>query len=43
MRKCGLMFGLLIVVLIIASMVKQSDDSFNENVAVAIESAIKQP
>lgn len=41
MRKCGLMFGLLIIVLVIASKVTQADE--NENLVVALELQVKQP
>ncbi|MDO1513093.1 hypothetical protein Q2T41_10535 [Maribacter confluentis] len=43
MRKCGLMFGLFIIVLIIASKIKQSEEKFNENLTVAVETPIKRP
>lgn len=43
MRKCGLMFGLFIIVLIIASKVKEIDKDLNENLIANHELHVKAP
>ena len=43
MRKCCLMFGLIVIVLIIASKVKEEDESFKQDLAVSLDLQTKQP
>lgn len=43
MRKCCLMFGILIIVLVLASKIEIEEKKLNSNYTVALDVQIKRP